>query len=259
MIKVYQDRDWLWEQYIVREGSPTVLAKEAKCNSTTIYRWLRKTGIPVRGYSEGGFLARKNSLIITPNLPEFLKGELLGDGGLTMPGRYSASYLHSSKYEELLTWLSAQFAKKGIEQVGRIRRYIDKRTGVPFYCYQSRYYPELVPFYKAWYSERNGKMIKTTVPQGLKLTPIMARQWYLGDGCLSHRDYGRPHINLATCNFDVPSVEYLIGELSELGFKATRMLSDNTINISVYSTKEFLEWIGPCPVSCYNYKWKYVK
>ncbi|GAJ16965.1 unnamed protein product, partial [marine sediment metagenome] len=39
------------------------------------------------------------------------------------------------------------------------------------------------------------------------------------------------------------------------GFQCTRE-SDNKIHISTKSTKDFLNYIGPCPVKCYEYKWK---
>jgi len=305
MIKVYQDRDWLWEQYIARGKSSHAVAKEANCNYATIYNWLhkldipthisgglwrnegwlykhyiaqkesayamakeagcadlaiytwlRKYKIPIRSSSEGIFLATKNSVDITPDLLEFMEGEITGDGCVRMPNNRSACYRHSSKYKEYIIWLSGCLNEWGIEQSGRITRYKDKKTGAIGYHYESRYYPELVPIYKRWYSKRDGKM-KKTVPEGFKLTSIRARQWYLGDGGFDSYKRKHPGIKLATCDFDRQSVEYLIKELNGLGFKATYQPSENTIRIWVRSVPDFLSWIGPCPVSCYYYKWGY--
>ena len=63
--------------------------------------------------------------------------------------------------------------------------------------------------------------------------------------------------NLSTCGFSISDVEWLISQLNELGFKATRMSSNNVIHISTYSAKAFLNYIGKCPVKCYQYKWNY--
>jgi len=256
---LWQDRDWLWEHYITQEKSTYVMAKEAKCAPSTIYCWLHKNNIPVRDLGEAIFFATRNSVIITPSLLEFLGGEIPGDGNVSiLPGGRSACYRHSSKYKEYLIWLSERLGEWGIKQAGRITDHKDKETGAIYYHYVSRSYPELVPIYKAWYSKRDGKM-KKTVPKGFKLTPIKARQWYIGDGGLKHPERPRPYINLATCDFDRPSIEHLIAELGRLGFGATYQPSDNTINIATHSTKDFLKWIGPCPISCYDYKWDYEK
>jgi len=252
--KVYRNRDWLWEYYIVRKESSSVMAKEAGCGHETIRKWLHKYGIPVRSRGEGIFLAKRNSVIIAPGFLEFLKGEIIGDGYVGMPRKRSAHYAHTSKHKEYVVWLSGRFAEWGIEQVGQINRRKDKRTGAISYNYQSKSYPELVPIRKRWYP--NGKKI---VPQDLRLTPIIARQWYLGDGGLTSYKSKHPGIVLATCDFDRQSIDHLIEELNRLGFKATYQPANNSIYLSAYSVKDFLEWIGPCPISCYDYKWNYSK
>lgn len=259
MAKIYRNRDWLWEQYIIQEKSSVATAQEAGCDPKTIYRWLHRYGIPIRSRGEAIFLALRNSVIITPDFLEFLRGEIIGDGCVRIrPSNRSALYEHSSAYEKYLIWLSERFDGWGIEQVGRITDYKDKETGKIYYHYTSRAYPELVPIYKHWYTKRDGKM-KKTVPQDLELTPIMARQWYLGDGGFDSYTRKRPGIKLSTCSFDQQSIEHLIEELTRLGFKATHQPSDNKIYLSVYSVLDFLAWIGPCPVACYQYKWGYLK
>lgn len=74
MEKVYRDKDWLWEHYIVREESTYAIAKEAGCGGVTIFNWLHRYEIPVRNSSEGIFLARRNSVVIVPDLLGFFKG-----------------------------------------------------------------------------------------------------------------------------------------------------------------------------------------
>jgi len=239
----------------VREESTYVIARAARCGHATIYRWLRKYGIPVRSISEGTFLALRNSVIITPDLLEFLGGELQGDGCVTMNGNRSAYYSHTSKYKEYLIWLSGLFDKWGIEQSGQIARRRDKQSefhGAITYRYKSRSYPELVPIRQRWYP--NGKK---TVPKDLELTPIMARQWYLGDGGFDNYERKHPGVVLSTCDFDRQSIDHLIEELNQLGFKVTYQPAHNSIRIWVRSVEDFLKWIGPCPIACYDYKWDY--
>ena len=211
--------------------------------------------VPVRSRSASIFLAERNFLTISPELLEILEGELLGDGSVVMNGNYSARYSHSSKYEEYLIWLSDQLAGLGIEQVGKIYRYKSKGNDGVYYFYGSKSYPELITIRERWYPR--GKKI---VPKDLELTPMIVRQWYIGDGSLKHprhRKHERPNITLATCGFDKQSVEHLIGELKKQGFIVTHQPSNNVIGLSSYSVQDFLSWIGPCPVPCYDYKWNY--
>lgn len=249
-MKVYQDCSWMFEHYIARKESTPVMARKAGCSYGVIYYWLRKMGIPVRSRGEGIFLATRNFLTFSPELLELLKGELLGDGCISMASNRSARYQHSSKYRAYLVWLSRQFAASGLVQSGKIHKYRAKRGTI--FLYRTRSYPELVLIRQRWYPK--GKKI---VPKDLKLTPIMARQWYTGDGCLVHRKHRRPHIKFATNGFDVDSVEYLVGELREQGFRVTHWPANNVIGLSADSVKDFLSWIGPSPVACYQYKWNY--
>jgi len=250
--KLYRNQEWMHEHYVEMKESTPTMAQRAGCNQSTILDWLRKFDIPTRTVSEGTFLATRNYLDLSSDLSNLLKGELLGDGCITMHGSRSALYEHSSKYREYLIWLSETFADLGIEQAGRIRRYRDKKYDTFSYKYTSRSYPELVSIRQRFYPE--GKKI---VPQDLILTPIMARQWYIGDGSLRNRERGRSNISFSTDDFDRASIDYLLKELRDKGFKVSYQRADNRIGMSVESVKDFLDWIGPCPINCYSYKWDY--
>lgn len=125
-------------------------------------------------------------------------------------------------------------------------------------CYSYKYcscsYVELLPIHKKWYPK--GKKI---VPKDIVLTPLTLRQWYIGDGCLIKSKNANPRIRLYTNCFSIKDVEWLRGQLKMLGFKTTRRKINNEISISTYSTKNFIESLGKCPVKCYQYKFDYGK
>lgn len=50
--KLYCDRDWLYEQYIILKKSTVRIAEEAGCANPTVGKWLKRHGIPVRSQSE---------------------------------------------------------------------------------------------------------------------------------------------------------------------------------------------------------------
>ena len=190
---------------------------------------------------------------------EWLNGELLGDGCLQSPNAStyfisrSARFKYGSKYLEYCQYVSDTLKSFGIEQVGKINERYNKDFNCYSYNYSSRCYVELLPIRKRWYPE--GKKV---IPRDLKLTPLVCRQWYIGDGCLVRKKWNRLSITLSTYNFPIPATEWLVLELNKLGFKATRRPSNNIIHISAYSTQDFLNYIGKCPVNCYQYKWSYL-
>ena len=45
---MHRDKDWLYEQYIIKKRSTTDIAKEVGVSHKTISRWARKHGIELR-------------------------------------------------------------------------------------------------------------------------------------------------------------------------------------------------------------------
>jgi hypothetical protein len=52
--KLYKDKEWLYQQYIIEGKGAPELAELANCHFSTIYYWLEKSGIPKRSLSEAG-------------------------------------------------------------------------------------------------------------------------------------------------------------------------------------------------------------
>lgn len=225
------------------------------CGISCIIYWLKKFNILRRSNAEAVHVRKVNYCNLTKEAFEWLNGELLGDASLNSRSPFSARLSYTSKYLEYCEYVSNTLALYGIEQTGNInkRTINDKRCKGEFYSYTytSLRYEELYPLYKRWYPE--GKKI---VPKNIKLIPLTIRQWYIGDGCLIHTKKGNPYITLATNAFIISDVEWLKEQLIKIGFKVIRQPS-NILRISSYSIMNFLNYIGKCPVRCYQYKFDY--
>lgn len=252
----YKTREWCEEQYVVREKTTYEIGDEANVSPSTIRRWLLRHGIRLRAADESYHLAHRNRLDMTPYLRAVLEGELLGDGSIIRCSQRSASYRHSSKYEEYVQWLSDEFAAEGLEQSGTIRQALcNKGTAHEsiVYQYHSLCYPELLQWRNRFYPE--GRKI---VPPDLRLDPISCRHWYIGDGHLAKRTHQRPFIVLYTCAFDAASLERLRSQLAQCGFRTTLWRSRNQLYLPWEGVRRFLDYIGPCPepiAGVYGYKW----
>ena len=256
MNKLYRNKEWLERKYIGEEKSDRQIANEYGVVSGTVGYWRKKFNIITRNRGEAIHLAKANHCTLSSEAIEWINGELLGDGRLMSYSKYSAQFAYGSKFFDYCKYVSETLNSFGINQCGKINEHYYKEMNCYTYFYGSLYYEELLPIHKKWYLY--GKKI---VPRDLELTPITCRQWYIGDGslqlpkCLTFL----PYIVLCTCGFSIDDVEFLKEKLNNLGFKATRYNCNNLIHISTKSTKNFLSYIGPCPVNFYQYKWDYYK
>lgn len=249
--KQYQNEVWLEGKYIGEKLSQEQIGKLFGTTRDTIRYWLYKLNISQRSYSESVHLARANHCKLSKKAIEWINGELLGDGCLTSESIYSANFRYTSKYPEYAQYVSDTLKSFGIEQSGNIIKYYNKIQKSYCYKYNSHSYKELMPTYEQWYPKK-----KKIIPKDIELTPLTLRQHYIGDGSLIHQNRNT-RIILCTCGFSILNVNWLIQKLNNLGFKAMRQPSLNTIHISTYSVKNFLNYIGKCPVKCYEYKWEY--
>jgi len=264
--KIYRNKEWLEKEYLIKKQSCPQIAKECKTSPPVIWNWLHKFCIPTRSAPEAISLVVSNHVILTKEALEFLDGELLGDGHLCTFSKCSACFMYGSKYKSYLEWLSTQLELFGIKQAGRIYKSRGKfpgysKTYISFH-YSSKSYIELKDLHSKWYrrptiielkKDPRRKYIKK-LPLNLRLTPLICRQWYIGDGSLVI-NLRSNHISLSTQGFKAGEVDLLIEKLKELNFITTKQ-KDNGIRILTASTPDFLNYIGPCPIKCYKYKWE---
>lgn len=261
--KPYQDRDWLEHRYTTLRKNGKEIAQKFNITGGAIYYWLRQLGIKRRLPAEAIFLAKGKHVDLSPEALEFLSGELLGDGHLTSYNRQASAFTYTTKHEQYLRWLSNELAGFGLEQRGKINVYPRISS------YASRSYIELKTLHTKWYIANpwpgDRPMHIKIIPVDLKLTPLVCRQWYIGDGTFCKK---WKYITLCTQGFlkgdntfNRHDIDSLVSKLLMIGVKSTRH-RDGAIQVSVKSTKDFLSYIGPCPraiQNVYGYKWPLVK
>lgn len=101
--------------------------------------------------------------------------------------------------------------------------------------------------FESWYEGG-----EKSYPEGLTLTPTIAKYWYAGDGGLYVSDRKRPIAEIA-CTNEQHRGNYLVELFEEVGLDVT--MAGHKIRFGVNETEEFLEWLGE-PVPGFEYKWK---
>lgn len=243
----YMNKEWLINEY--RNKSTIMIAKEQKVTDSTISRWIKNFGMKTG-------LHLHNHMILNQQLLEYLNGELLGDGNLNpingKNGITSVRYQHGSSRKGYIEWLIRKLNELGMEQSGKINISIHRPPSAKRLCttygYSSKSYVELKKLYMKWYPK--GKKI---IPRDLKLTPIIVRQWYIGDGYYSK---GKSSLAFATCAFIKKNLDILVYKLKELGINC--YIRKDRVCINADSFFNFFEYIGECPEEIkdiYGYKW----
>lgn len=248
-MKLYENVDWLYENYVEKGLTSRQMAKIAGCDKITILKHLKKANIKRR---EG--CKAPNHITFSEELSEILSGEMLGDGNISTNGVTvrSARYRHGSKYPEYLAWLFGLLSEYGLHWNEKIdKRITNFGTGFSAQTYS---YRELIEWYNTWYP--NGIKI---VPQDFKLTPTTLRHFFIGDGSFGPAGrciYGM--VSFATCGFPLEDVKYLQRNFLQLGMDARINARHYIFFGKASSVEHFFDYIGPCPEGIkdiYGYKW----
>lgn len=197
---------------------------------------------------------------LTEEQKQVLYGALLGDGSLILHKNCkNAIFSYTSKSKQHVEYVSNSFKKYLSGENIKQYTYYDSRTNKEYSRYVMRTYTNksFTDEHNKWY--KNG--IKT-IPKNLKLTPLICKIWYIGDGGICHSNRSE-WIKLSTqCFSKEEQEEILLPQLSQ--FEAILMKADIGKNkqqqyyiyIPHRKEKEFLNYIGECPFDDYLYKWE---
>lgn len=200
---------------------------------------------------------------MTNEMREILDGALLGDGCLFISNssinadfEYTSSSYQHVKY---VTQLFSTYSNKNIQFYSRI----DNRTGIisNIYRFKTLVSPTLTTEQKRWYINK-----EKHIPEDIKLTPLVCKIWYLGDGSLINYKNVSKRIDICTNCFEKSEIEnILLPQLqvfdAKLHYTKNKGQMDNkNYMITIYkqeNIKKFLDYIGDCPFEDYSYKWDF--
>lgn len=200
----------------------------------------------------------KDKLELTQLQKDVLLGALLGDGSLIIHKNGKNAYFqYLSKSKQHVEYVG-NFFKDMITPAGiKDSFYFDKRTNKTYFRSSFRTCANKIftEFYNQWYINK-----EKIIPENLKLNSTICLIWYIGDGgIMKHKN--SEYIELSThCFTKEQQQEILIPQLKN--FNASLMKADKKyyyIYIPHKKEQEFLDYIGPCPFSDYQYKWNYRK
>ena len=191
---------------------------------------------------------------------QVIDGELLGDGCVMKDKRGYYSFQYCTVDLEYITYLH-DYLKHKTGSCGLIHsytpkeHYINNKKVVSEKGYSMSISHKIFEFfYNRWYKPTK------EVPCDLRLTPLMCKHWYIGDGTLPKNKKPSLSITLCTHAFSCANINYLICQLGKLNIIArmnvySKMKSQYVIRINGKYVILFLNMVGNSPTHSYEYKW----
>ncbi len=252
---LYRNRATLNHMYWELSMTLDEIAVELEASVTTIHTWMNRLDVPRRPSYYGMHIGVTNHVNLSIRALEFLNGCMLGDGNLASNSKVSARYTHSNKHTGYLEWVEQQLHNFELKTSPRFYKHQWVYRGKPLVAYSlaTLTYAELLPLYNCWYPTSSAKL----PPGDLQLTPLMLREWYVGDGTLrTYRGKTETSHSVLLCNYSFTrdKKEMLAKQLRLMGLQLS-VLNEGFL-IRTASTPHFFKLIGDCPVpEIYGYKW----
>lgn len=252
--KVKLDHGYIKKEYVDGHKRVSDIAKSLNVGVSIIRRHLQESGVTMRKRGWGYNVLPEKQL--TVNQYEFFDGLMLSDGSIARRGvlnhRHSQGndYLSCAfKYMEFAEYIKSQLSLA--PEVHRKVHISDRyKSG---YCVQYGILSSANIFFTQerdrWYPE--GVKI---IPKDCRLTPTSLNIMYLGDGYITKDSPKRKAIYICLHSFEREDIQLVIDHLDSINIKAS-IYASGEVRISSYNTADFLDYIGPCPVECYKYKW----
>ena len=241
-------KEALEDLYHRQDKSLSEIAQIYSTNTGTVHRVFTRLGIDRRRPIEAADEVATKSVSLSTPLLELIEGELLGDGSLR---RYKngAVFVYTTKHYDYAVWLVGQLEGGGIE-CSDIAEYQQEAGNVVF-KFQTLAYKELADLHDKWYDARHNKRL----PHDFVLTPLRLRQWFIGDG--SNVTESKAKYIACYSAFSSEDKARLKALLEQVLVRSLVFHEGgNKIYINADAVKTLFDYVGPCPVSCYEYKWK---
>lgn len=225
-------------------------------NLATIRYFLIKNNIKIRNVKESVKKFHKTKSINIDNfLHENLIGWILGDGGLRLKHNMLNPYFtYTDKKLQHIKHVESILSKYDI--LSNIT--LNKTT----MCYQlqTESLKDFHLYYNLFYGYEglNENNQKRKILPDITLTPIILKNWYIGDGSSTKQSDSFNHKGSICCKY---KNDFILNQLNELfsEVKCYPYLNKTGICHSYHfnnkSLQKLLEYIGPCPVKEYEYKW----
>lgn len=229
------------------------LSLKYKYNIASIRYFLLKNDIKIRSVKESvEKFAKKSDLVLDDFFMQNFIGWILGDGGLRIcKNSINPYFTYTDLKKDHIDYVSYILYKYNIKHSINIH----KKSSC--YCIQSEARPEFHKIYNLFYGYEglNENNQKRKILPNIILTPIILRNWYIGDGCSSKCARSFNYRGSITCKY---KNDFILNQFKNL-FGDVKCYYDKRNSYKYHFNNrnliKLLSYIGECPVDGYKYKW----
>lgn len=233
------------------------LSNQLGYNIATIRYFLINNDITIRNVKESVKKFQKEcNIIIDSFLDENIIGWILGDGGMRiMKNSINPFFNYTDKKEDHILYISSILTKYGI------KNNINFNSNNSCYQLQSETRPEFHKYYDLFYGyeELNENNQKRKILPNITLTPIILKNWFIGDGSSVKQNGTNNHKGQISCkyknDFIIDQLNKIHEDINVYSYKTATGTTCYTYHFSNKNFIKFLEYIGECPIESYKYKW----
>lgn len=177
---------------------------------------------------------------------------MLGDGGMRLTNHAINPYfIYTDKHEDHILYVGNILKKYNIKYN------ITKNKTSGCYQLQSETRPEFHKYYSLFYGYDglNENNQKRKILPNIELTPLILKNWYIGDGGSSRYSKSYNHRGFI---IDKYKNDYILNQLNKITGNCKCYCHSNKTYKYYFNNKsliKLLEYIGECPVESYKYKW----
>lgn len=233
------------------------LSNQLGYNIATIRYFLINNDITIRNVKESVKKFQKEcNIIIDSFLDENIVGWILGDGGMRIiKNSINPFFNYTDKKEDHILYISSILTKYGI------KNNINFNSNNSCYQLQSETRPEFHKYYDLFYGYEglNENNQKRKILPNITLTPIILKNWFIGDGSSVKQNGTNNHKGQISCkyknDFIIDQLNKIHEDISVYSYKTATGTTCYTYHFSNKNFIKFLEYIGECPIESYKYKW----
>jgi len=233
---------------------------DIETTANVTYQLLKEFNVSMRDMSESVSLATRtldyDISILDKNSEtlEALEGLIISDGMISIDKkqkyhRFSISSCQKEFIEYCRTFFK-EFNASEINARGALGNSRNKGYEKSSYSFYTSFHPDFTKQRIRWY--REGTKI---IPKDVKITPLMLKLWYYGDGSIvTNRNSNTCVVRLSTDGFLNEDIDFLVKQL-EIQVGILSKNSDKRIKLKTSSIPDFFNFIGRASdIDCYAYK-----
>lgn len=265
---ILNDQEWLYEQYVLNKRSTINISKEIGCNCSLVRQACLNYGFEIRNYRNAQ-INKERDFVLNKSV---LYGTLLGDSSLCISNKKSKIaqpfFRKRNLFAEHVLFCSQFLIKNAFSKIKTVNensKFSKKNISTIISLSDDL----LREFYDKWYPLPFRKKV---IPQDMFIDQVVLLHWFLDDGW-SHirvrkecKNQKTKQVIVGFCSqsFSIEDNErlcVLMNEKFNLGAKIFPVKTGSgwSIKIPQSKTKLFFQIIGPPPITCLSYKWKWTE